>query len=158
MLEMWRRDVPIGLGTDGAASLGPLDLFQVAHLARLGQQIIEGTPNHDRGVTSGEDMLAVAIRGGARAAGMTRELGSLAPGKRADIILVAADDPDQQPVYDPLFTAANNVVGRDVRTVIVDGRLVMKDRAFLTIDVEALQAKLRPQHRALMERFEAAIA
>jgi len=158
MLEMWRRDVPIGLGTDGAASMGPLDLFQVAHLARLGQQVLEGTPNHDRGVISGEDMLAVAIRGGARAAGMTRELGSLAPGKRADIILVAADDPDQLPVYDPLFTAANNVVGRDVRTVIVDGRLVMKDRAFLTIDVEALQAKLRPQHRALMDRFEAAVA
>ena len=157
MLEMWRRDVPIGLGTDGAASLGPLDLFQVAHLARLGQQILEGTPNHDRGVIGGEDMLAVAIRGGARAAGMTRELGSLAPGKRADIILVAADDPDQQPVYDPLFTAANNVVGRDVRSVIVDGRLVMKDRAFLTIDVEELQAKLRPQHCALMERFEAAV-
>jgi 5-methylthioadenosine/S-adenosylhomocysteine deaminase len=109
-------------------------------------------------VTSGEEMLAVAIRGGARAAGMARELGSLAPGKRADIILVAADDPDQQPVYDPLFTAAHNVVGRDVRTVIVDGQLVMKDRAFLTIDVEAVQAKLRPQHRALMARFEAAVA
>ncbi|MEJ0068210.1 MAG: amidohydrolase family protein [Pseudomonadota bacterium] len=158
MLEMWRRGVPIGLGTDGAASMGPLDIFQVAHHARLGQQLMVGTPNHYRGVTSGEEMLKVAVSGGARAAGLTRELGSLAPGKRADVILVAADDPDQQPVYDPLFTAANNVVGRDVRTVIVDGRVVMKDRAFQTVDVEAIQAKLRPQHRALMERFEAAVA
>ena len=158
MLEMWRRGIPIGLGTDGAASMGPLDIFQVAHHARLGQQLMVGTPNHYRGVTSGEEMLHVAIRGGARAAGMDHALGSLTSGKRADIILVSADHPDQQPVYDPMFTAANNAVGRDVRTVIVDGRVVMKDRAFLTVDVDAIQAKLRPQHRALMERFEAAVA
>jgi 5-methylthioadenosine/S-adenosylhomocysteine deaminase len=158
LLEMWRRDVPIGLGTDGAASLGPLDIFQVAHHARLGQQLMVGTPNHYRGVVSGEELLGVAIRGGARAAGMARELGALAPGKRADVILVAATEPDQQPVYDPLFTAANNAVGRDVRTVIVDGRVVMRDRRFLTVDVDAIQAKLKPHHRALMERFEAAVA
>ena len=157
MLEMWRRGIPIGLGTDGAAVWGPLDIFQVAHIARVGQQAIAGTPNHFRNVTSCDEMLEVAIKGGARAAGMAEELGALAVGKRADIILVAAQDPDQIPPTHPLFTVANTSVGRDVRTVIIDGKVVMKNREILTVDVAEIAAKLRPRHAALMERFDEAV-
>ena len=57
LLEMWRRGVDIGLGTDGAASWGPLDIFQVAHMARVGQQAVNGTPFAYRNVMPSEEML-----------------------------------------------------------------------------------------------------
>ncbi len=158
LLQMWRSGIPIGLGTDGAGAWGPLDIFQVAHVARIGQQCVVGTPYHFRGVTTGEEMLDVAVRGGARALGIEDRIGSIAPGKRADMILVESRELEQAPNYDPLFTAANTVIGRDVRTVIVDGRVVMKDRELQTLDVERIRALLSERHPGLMARFEAAVA
>ena len=158
MLEMHRRGIRIGMGTDGAASWGPLDMFQMAHAARIGQQLVFGTPVHFRGIVGTEELLTAVINGGARAAGLIRQIGSLESGKRADFILVATDELDQFPVYDPVTTAGDTVVGRDVRTVVIDGRVVMKEREILTVDVEAMQARIKAQHGSLMERFEAAVA
>ncbi|MFM9888554.1 MAG: amidohydrolase family protein, partial [Burkholderiales bacterium] len=143
LLEMWRRGVDVGLGTDGAAAWGTLDIFQVAHLARVGQTALYGTPWHNRALTSGEEMLAIALRGGARALGMGESIGVLAPGMKADILLVDGTAFDQAPLYDPMFVVANTTVGRDVRTVIVDGQVVMKDREMLTVDVSRIKAMLR---------------
>jgi 5-methylthioadenosine/S-adenosylhomocysteine deaminase len=157
-LEMWRRGIPIGIGSDGAAVFGPLDLFRLVHIARVGQQSIEGTPNHARDITSTQEMMTMALRGGARAAGMAEELGCIAPGRLADIILVSCDDPDQGPDAHPGFTVANNVVGRDVRTVIINGRVVMRDREFLTIDIEAARAKVGSHAKDLMGRYDAIVS
>ena len=57
-----------------------------------------------------------------------------------------------------LFVAANMIVGRDVRTAVIDGKLVMKEREILTVHVEAMRAKLKERLPAIMERFERAIA
>lgn len=154
LLEMWRRGVDVGLGTDGAASWGTLDMFQVAHLARVGQTALFGTPWHNRTVTNGEEMLSIAISGGARALGIADQVGSLEPGKKADLLLVDCGDLDQAPMYDPLFVAANTTVGRDVRTVIIDGRVVMKDREILTVDMDAIRAALAKRLPRLMQRLE----
>jgi len=154
LLEMWRRGVDVGLGTDGAASWGTLDMFQVAHLARVGQTALFGTPWHNRTVTNGEEMLSIAINGGARALGIADEVGSLEPGKKADLLLVDCGELDQAPMYDPLFVAANTTVGRDVRTVIIDGRVVMKDRETLTVDMDAIRAALARRLPRLMQRLE----
>ena len=158
LIEMSRRGVDIGLGTDGAAAWGTLDIFQVAHVARVAQQAVAGTPWHIRTPLSSDDLLRLATMGGARALGMKEEIGSLEVGKRADILLCDASEIDQTPVHDPLFVASSIVVGRDVRTVIVDGKMVMKEREMLTIDVEALKAKLALRHPVIMERFEALVA
>jgi 5-methylthioadenosine/S-adenosylhomocysteine deaminase len=158
LAEMWRRGIDIGLGTDGAASWGPLDIFQVAHVARVGQQAVFGTPWHIRGNVTSEELLAVATTGGARALGLEGAIGSLEVGKRADVLVVDRDALDQGPYDDPLFVASSIVTGRDVRTVVVDGRVVMKDREILTVDVEALRARLAARRPALMERFEAGVA
>jgi 5-methylthioadenosine/S-adenosylhomocysteine deaminase len=157
LTEMWRRGVPFGLGTDGAASSATLDVFQVAHVARIGQQVVAGTPWHMRTAISSEELLTIATRGGAKALGMP-DAGWLGPGAKADIIVVAVDDFDQQPVADPLFVAANIVVGRDVRTVVVDGRVVMKNRELLTIDAEALKAKVASRRTAIMAAFDGVAA
>ena len=158
LIEMWRRGVDIGLGTDGAAGFGTLDIFQVAHVARVGQQAVAGTPNHIRTPISSEEILRIATRGGARALGIAADIGSLEVGKKADLLLVDCTEMDQVPVYDPLFVAATVVVGRDVRSVIIDGKLVMKEREILTVDMEALRARLQRQAPEIMARFEALVA
>ncbi|MDA0261806.1 MAG: amidohydrolase family protein, partial [Proteobacteria bacterium] len=157
LLVMWRRGLDIGLGTDGAGSWGPMDIFQVAHAARIGQQLVAGTPAHHRNVTTGEELIRVAINGGARALALDAEIGSLEAGKKADIVLVAADDMDQVPVADPLFTIANTVNGRDVQTVVVDGALVMHNRELLTVDLNKIKSKLAARMPVLLERFLKAI-
>jgi 5-methylthioadenosine/S-adenosylhomocysteine deaminase len=155
LIEMWRRGVDVGLGTDGAASWGTLDMFQVAHLARVGQTALYGTPWHNRTLTSGEEMLAIALHGGARALGLADEIGSLEVGRKADIVLVDCNGLDQAPLYDPLFVAANTTVGRDVRTVIIHGRVVMKDREVLTVEVPRVKAMVAKRLPRLMRRLEA---
>jgi 5-methylthioadenosine/S-adenosylhomocysteine deaminase len=156
--EMWRRGVDIGLGTDGAASSGTLDIFRVAHAARVGLQATIGHPYHLRTPMSAEELLKVATRGGARALAMDDEIGSIEPGKRADIILIDPTGPDPMGAADPLYIASTIVTGSDVRTTIVDGRVVMKDGEMQTIDMAALKARLAKRRPEIMARFDAAIA
>ncbi|MGA8230831.1 MAG: amidohydrolase family protein [Candidatus Acidiferrales bacterium] len=158
LFEMVRRNIRVGLGTDGAATRGTLDLFQVAHYAVLGQQILDGTPMHGTSPMSYADMLRQVVCGGARAAHLETMIGSLEPGKRADLILIGTGDYDQYPMYDPVITAAEHTVGRDVQTVIIDGRLVMKDRRLLTVDLGPMRERVSKQYARIMERFDRAIA
>jgi 5-methylthioadenosine/S-adenosylhomocysteine deaminase len=152
--EMWKRGIDIGLGTDGAASWGTLDIFQVAHTARVGQQAVMGTPIAYRNVMPSETILKVATNGGARALGIEKEIGSLEAGKKADILLVDRTQLDHLPLYDPYFVAASTVVGRDVKTVVIDGQVVMKDRELLTVDREEIDRRLAERLPKLMERFD----
>ena len=154
LLEMWRRGVDVGLGTDGAASWGPLDIFQVAHMARVGQQAVNGTPFAYRNVMPSEEILKVATNGGARSLGLEKQIGSLEVGKKADILLIDRTNLDQMPVQDIYFIAANIVVGRDVKTVVIDGNVVMKDRELLTVDREEIDRRLAERLPKLMERFD----
>jgi cytosine/adenosine deaminase-related metal-dependent hydrolase len=113
-----------------------------------------GTPWHVRNVLPLEDLLHMATQGGATALGMGKQLGSLEAGKRADIILVNPDHWDMQPCYDPMFTVARGSTGRDVDSVIVDGRLVVRHGALLTVDEQELRARLAGRWPAIMDRFE----
>jgi 5-methylthioadenosine/S-adenosylhomocysteine deaminase len=103
-------------------------------------------------------MLRQACRGGAAAAQIGDKTGSLEVGKLADIVLVGHDDFDQFTSMDPKVTLGQNVVGHHVRTVVVDGNVVMKDREFLTIDVEQMRANVRLRYPTIIERYERAIA
>lgn len=157
VVEMMRRGIRLGFGTDGAATRASLDLFQVLHGAVLGQQAVSGTPYHlDLPVTH-EQILAQALRGGAQAARLAGVIGSLEIGKRADIVLVSTQDPDQFPVVDPLITLAESTVGRDVQTVIIDGHIVLRDGHLATVDMAPMREHLRSQYRRIMDRYDAAI-
>lgn len=158
VLEMLHRKIRLGLGTDGAATRGSLDMFEVVHAATVGQQAVGGTPYHIDPPITHEQMLRAAIRGGARAARLERQIGSLEVGKLADLILVDATSHAQFPNYDPMITLAESTVGPNVRTVVIDGKVVMKDRVLLTVDLAAMKERLRRQYGVLMERFERAIA
>lgn len=155
--EMWRRGVDVGLGTDGAAAWSSLDIFQVAHAAKVGQQALWGTPMHMRTVMSSEELLKVATRGGARSLGLDAEIGSLEVDKRADLLLIDVNDMDQYPPNEPLFVASSLTLGRDVRDVIVDGRLVMRNREILTVDIAELRARLSKRVPEIMARFDSMV-
>lgn len=152
--EMLRRGIRVGLGTDGGAS-GSLDLFEAIRVSWVALQGNYGTPWHVRTVLSLEDLLQMATLGGAQALGMAGEIGSLEVGKRADIILAAPRHWDVQPVYDPMFTAARGLTGRDVESVVVDGDLVVEGGAMVHLDEERLRAQLAERWPVIMGRFEA---
>ena len=158
MYDMIRRNIRVGLGTDGPAGRSTLDMFQVAHYAVLGQLIAAGMPYHAGAPISYPDMLQHAARDGARTARLGNKTGSLEVGKLADIVLVAHDDYDQYPSPDPTITLGQNVVGQNVRTVIIDGKVIMKDRQFLTVDVAKFRERMDKRYPEIMDRFDRAIA
>ena len=79
-------------------------------------------------------------------------------GRLANIVLVAHDDYDRFTSTDPTITLARNVVGQNVRTVVLDRRAVMKEREVLTVDVAAKRAKVNARYPLIISRYEKAIA
>jgi len=151
--EMRRRAIRVGLGTDGA-STGSLDLFEAMRVSFVAMQSNFGTPWHDRAALSLEDLLEMATLGGAQALGMGDHIGSLEVGKRADLVIANPGNWDLQPVYDPMFTASRGLTGRDVETVIVDGKVVVESGVVATVDEAELRGRLAERWPVIMGRFE----
>jgi 5-methylthioadenosine/S-adenosylhomocysteine deaminase len=137
--QMLARGLKVAFGTDGAASNNTLDLLRDAQLASLVYKGITGDPTSMPARTVVE-MLTI---GGARVLGLADRIGTLEPGKRADVICFALDQPRAVPAYDPFSHLAYAARAADVCHVVVDGRVVVRDRALLTIDVQALLAEVR---------------
>ena len=149
VVAMRAAGVAVGLGTDGAASNNDLDMFeamrQAAFLAKLQTMDPRSIP--------ARTALEMATIGGARVLGMESQIGSLEPGKRADMIVVSVDAPRQTPLYDPLSHLVYATRGDDVRTTIVNGRVLMRDRKVLTLSEDDVLAEAR----ALAARVKAAV-
>jgi 5-methylthioadenosine/S-adenosylhomocysteine deaminase len=131
--------VPVGLGTDGAASNNDLDMFEAMRQTALLHKLQSNDPR----VLPAREVLAMATREGAEALGLAREIGSLEPGKRADVIVVSMDHPRQTPMYDPVSHLVYVTRGDDVRTTIVNGRVLMRDGKVLTLDEADVLAEAR---------------
>jgi 5-methylthioadenosine/S-adenosylhomocysteine deaminase len=156
---MVRQNVRVGLGTDGPGSRGTLDMFQVMHYAVMGTAIANSMPYHSFQLPLDyAQMLKIACVNGARVANLESKTGCLEKGRLADIVLVQRNDFDQYPSTDPLVTLAEMTTGRDVRTVIVDGRVVMKDREFLTLDMEPMRRRMAKQYKVILDRYDKAIS
>ncbi|MEU6915639.1 amidohydrolase [Streptomyces olindensis] len=140
--------VDVGLATDGAASNNSLDVWESMALTSLVQKSAEGDP---RWLTSREALHHATLQS-ARAVGLGESIGSIAPGRRADIVLVDLTGPHTQPVHDLAATLVHSARSADVRTTIVDGRILMRDRELLTIDVAAVVGELRKRLPALVDR------
>jgi 5-methylthioadenosine/S-adenosylhomocysteine deaminase len=139
-----------GLGTDGAASSNDLDMFQAMRLAALLHKVGTGDPQ----VTSAPQVLEMATRGGAAALGLEDRIGSLEPGKQADVITVATDRARQTPIFDPISHLVYVAHGDDVTTTIVAGRVLMRQR-----QVRSLNAgDVLRDARAMAERVKRAVA
>jgi 5-methylthioadenosine/S-adenosylhomocysteine deaminase len=86
---------------------------------------------------------------GAKALHMEKEIGSLETGKKADIILISLDEPNAVPMYDIYAQLAYSLKGSDVQTVVIGGRVVMRDRKILTVNEEEAMAKAREYKKTI---------
>jgi 5-methylthioadenosine/S-adenosylhomocysteine deaminase len=140
--------IPVGLATDGAASNNSLDVWESMALTSLVQKSTEGDP---RWLTSRQALHHATLQS-ARAVGLGDSIGCIAPGRRADIVLVDLTGPHTQPVHDLAATLVHSARSADVRTTIVDGRVLMRDRELLTLDVPAVVRELGERLPALVDR------
>jgi 5-methylthioadenosine/S-adenosylhomocysteine deaminase len=153
--EMLRRDLRVGIGTDGAMSSGgSLDLFRQLAITRHAQTALFGLPYHeDLSFIEDQSLVRMATIGGARALQWADEIGSLEVGKKADLLLIGLDELDILPFYDPVHAIASVAHGSNVKTVIVNGEVIMQDRQLLTVDEEALKAEVKEKTPVILERF-----
>jgi 5-methylthioadenosine/S-adenosylhomocysteine deaminase len=122
--------VALGLGTDGAASNNDLDMFEAMRQASFQAKLTTKDPT----AIPAQTALDMATIGGAKALGMDRQIGSLEAGKRADLIAVSMSAARQTPMYDAVSHLVYTTNGDDVRTTIVNGKVLMQDRQVKTLD------------------------
>jgi 5-methylthioadenosine/S-adenosylhomocysteine deaminase len=123
----------IALGTDGPASNADMDMFAVIRQQVLLEKYSQENPE----AVPGETALRMATQTGAQAMGFA-ESGVLAAGRPADLILVDFNRPHLRPRHDLIANLVHSAKGADVTHVIADGRLLMRDRALLTLDEERI--------------------
>ena len=149
VVAMRRAGIVVGLGTDGAASNNDLDMFEAMRQAAFLAKLQTGDPR----AVPARTALEMATIDGARALGMETEIGSLEAGKRADVITVSMTAARQTPMYDPLSHLVYTTRGDDVRTTIVNGRVLMRDRKVITLN----EATVLAEARTLAEKVRAAV-
>jgi 5-methylthioadenosine/S-adenosylhomocysteine deaminase len=145
--EMAARGITVSLGADGAACNNRLDMFDEMRLAAL-LQAMRRAP----GSLPARDVLWMATRNGARTLHQEDELGSIEPGKRADLIVVDRDRPHLVPGPDPYSTIVYAARGSDVRATIVDGEVLVDDFAPVRVDRLQVAAAARAAARELTAR------
>ena len=134
-----RAGANVGLGTDGAASNNDLDMWTEMRLCALLYKAIEKDPT----AIPARDALGLATRGGARAVGMDHLIGSLEPGKRADLVLVDLDRPHLSPVYNVVSHLVYAAQKADVTTVLVNGVVVVENGRTTLVDEREAMADVR---------------
>jgi 5-methylthioadenosine/S-adenosylhomocysteine deaminase len=138
IVELRSRGVCVSLGADGAACNNRLDMFDEMRLAATLQAVRRGP-----GALPARDVLWMATRGGAQTLDLDRQIGSLEPGKRADLIVVSRDGPHVQPDRDPWSTLVYAARGPDVRLVMVDGEVLVSNFSLTQIDRAEVVADAR---------------
>jgi 5-methylthioadenosine/S-adenosylhomocysteine deaminase len=135
--KMLAAGVKVGLGTDGCGSNNNLDIFQEMDTTAKLHKVHQGDP----ALSSALQVAVMATNGGAAALGMSSRLGSLEPGKKADLIII--DLNHLTPMYEPCSHLVYAARGADVRDVIIDGSIVMRERQLLEVDEQEVMAKVR---------------
>jgi len=145
--EMRARGISVSLGADGAACNNRLDMFEEIRLAATIQAVRKGP-----GALAARDAIWMATREGARALGLEAEIGSIEPGKRADLILVDRDRPHLAPDREPWSTLAFAARGSDVRMTMVDGEILVDRFALTRLDGAAISINARHAAAELVSR------
>jgi 5-methylthioadenosine/S-adenosylhomocysteine deaminase len=145
--EMLARKIAVSLGADGAACNNRLDMFDEMRLAAMLQANRLGP-----GALTAHDVVWMATRGGAKTLGLDAEIGSLEPGKKADLILVGRGAPHAGPMSNPYAALVYAARSSDVRTTIVDGRVLVDEGRLTGLDPEDAVARAREQVRQLTLR------
>jgi 5-methylthioadenosine/S-adenosylhomocysteine deaminase len=148
VVEMRRRGVSVSLGADGAPCNNRLDMFAEMRLAAMVAKL-----KHGPAALRAREVFSMATLGGARALGLEDRLGTLEPGKLADVVVIDPQSPSCVPWEDPFTALVYAAQGANVRDVMVDGRWVVRDRKLRTLDEAAVTAGAIQAWRALRERL-----
>jgi 5-methylthioadenosine/S-adenosylhomocysteine deaminase len=136
--RMIKKGITVGLGTDGCASNNDMDMFREMGTAAKLHKVIEMDPT----VIDAKTVLRMATISGAKALGLEDRIGSIEPGKYADIIVVDMKKPHLIPLYNPYSQIVYAASGPDVRTSIIGGSLVMHERKLLHVDVPSVMGEV----------------
>lgn len=139
VVQMLEKGMAVGLGTDGSASNNDLDMFQEMDLAAKIHKVTLLDPT----VMSAETVVKMATIDGARVLGMDHLIGSIEAGKQADIIVLDMNQPHLTPLYNPYSQLVYAARGSDVKTSVINGKIVMENRQLLTIDLQAVMNNVR---------------
>lgn len=143
---MLRKGIRLGLGTDGAASNNDLSMWEEMDTAAKLHKLVSGDPK----TLSAEQAFAMATIGGARALHMEDMIGSIEMGKQADIAIVDFDGLHQTPFYNVYSHLVYATKAEDVRTVIINGRVVMLDRRLLTLNENVIKRDANAYRRKII--------
>lgn len=137
--KMLAMNLRLGLGTDGAASNNDLSMWEEMDTAAKLHKLYSNDPK----VVSAEQAFALATIGSAQALHMEKEIGSIETGKRADLVVVQHDSLNQIPYYNIYSDLVYSTKASDVQTVIINGKIVMRDRRLLTLDEASIRENVR---------------
>ena len=137
--EMVRSGLAVGLGTDGCSSNNNLDMFQEMDTAAKLSKVFELDPV----ALEAKTILKMATTWAGSILGWEKQIGTLEKGKKADIIVVDLKEPHLCPIYDPFSAMVYSATGSDVKTVIVNGRVLMKNRKFTTLDSNEIMQRVK---------------
>ena len=146
VVRMLALGIPVGLGTDGAASNNDLDMFEAMRFAALLHKLNSMSPT----TLPAESVVEMATLGGARALGLQGEIGSLEPGKRADLIVIETDRAHSVPLYNVYSHLVYALKGLDVTTSIINGQLVMSEGRVLTLDEKRIKQKAKEYRQRIL--------
>ncbi|HEX9629032.1 MAG TPA: amidohydrolase family protein, partial [Pyrinomonadaceae bacterium] len=137
--KMMQEGLRVGLGTDGAASNNDLSMWEEMDTAAKLHKVFSGDPK----VLSAQEAFELATIRGAQALHLESEIGSIEKGKRADLVIVERDSLNQIPLYNVYSDLVYATKANDVETVIINGRIVMRDRRLLTLNEQEIKASAR---------------
>jgi 5-methylthioadenosine/S-adenosylhomocysteine deaminase len=146
VVRMLALGIPVGLGTDGAASNNNLDMFETMDFTAKLHKLVTMNPT----ALPAQTVVEMATLGGARALGMAQQLGSLEAGKRADMILVDTGSAAGQPLYNVYSQLVYSLKGADVTASIINGKVVMLDRRILTLDEKQILANAKEMRKRIL--------
>jgi 5-methylthioadenosine/S-adenosylhomocysteine deaminase len=146
---MRQRGISVSLGADGAACNNHLDMFDEMRLAAT-LQAVRRAP----GALTARDAVWMATREGARALGLEDDIGSIEPGKRADLVLVDRDRPHLAPDTDPWSALVYAARGTDIRMTMVDGEVLVDGFKLARLDAADVAAEARVAARELAVRAQ----
>ena len=146
--EMVEAGVTVSLGGDSANGSNHFDMLRLMYLATLAAK----DARLDPGLLPPERMLEMATLGGARALGLDAEIGSIEPGKRADLVLFDLDRPEWRPLLDPVSNLVYSASGASVHTVLIDGRIVLDAGRVTTVDEREILARAERLARPYLGR------
>ena len=137
--QMMKESLQVGLGTDGAASNNDLNMWEEMDTVAKLHKVFTGDPK----VISAQQAFELATIRGAQALHLEKEIGSLETGKRADLLVIDRDTLNQIPLYNVYSDLVYATKASDVETVIINGRLVMRNRRLLTLNETAVKNDAR---------------